>query len=488
MISVSFALAVLFAATSLIIGLLYARTKKYSTAALARYSRIIDIEAEHASLSSSNRRLHEETKASQQRAAEEHARVLQQYRDSESAFLANDAKARTTLAAEYQTAITRYQELQKEIAASEESLEDISFGLYKPHFTFETPEEYKAKIELLRNQQRDVLRQDKATNCPVGWTVNDSMKEGTRLIRQHSKLMLRAFNGECEAAIANVSWNNAERMDQRIRKAFTDINKLGQVEHITITDLYLRLKIEELEMTQEYEQKRYAVREEQRRIREQIREEERTQKEIDKALEESASDEEKYAAAVAKARDEATRAMGAKLEKLTEQISKFEAKLDEARRKKERAIARAQLTKSGFVYVISNFGSFGEQVFKIGMTRRLEPMDRIYELSGAAVPFPYDLHAMLYSDDAPALEHELHRLFEDRRLNKVNARREFFQDVALEEIEGFVRTKGLSAQFVPIPEAREYRQTLAMRAQAKKVPADTEKRFPDQLFPAIAAV
>jgi hypothetical protein len=306
------------------------------------------------------------------------------------------------------------------------------------------------------------------------------------MIRHHTKLMLRAFNGECDAAIANVSWNNAQTMEQRVRKAFTDINKLGQVEHIMISDLYLMLKVEELQMTHEYEQKRYTVREEQRRIREQMREDERTQKEIEKALEESASDEEKYAVAVSKARDEATRAMGAKLEKLTEQISKFEAKLDEARRKKERAIARAQLTKSGFVYVISNFGSFGEQVFKIGMTRRMEPMDRIYELSGAAVPFPYDLHVMLYSEDAPALEHELHRLFQDRRLNKVNARREFFHDVALEEIEGFVRKRGLSAQFVAIPEAREYRQTLVMRQQVQSVPLASESRFPDQLFGASA--
>ncbi len=174
--------------------------------------------------------------------------------------------------------------------------------------------------------------------------------------------------------------------------------------------------------------------------------------------------------------------MGAKLGRLTQQVSQFEAKLDEARRKKERAIARAQLTKSGFVYVISNIGAFGEGVFKIGMTRRLEPMDRIYELSGAAVPFPYDLHAMLYSDDAPKLEHEIHYLFRDRRLNRVNARREFFGGIAMEEIEGFVRLKGLSAQFLQIPEAREYRQTLTMRQQAKEVQPPAEQNFPEQLF------
>jgi Domain of unknown function (DUF4041)/T5orf172 domain len=484
--TVSGLVAVLFVVAFVVMMIFYFRLKQYSSDALARYSPIIDLEAEHSRLSSANRQLHEETVAHRQRAAEDHARLLQQYRDAEAAFLANDVKNRESLSSEYQSALARYQELKKEISIAEDSLDDMSFGIYKPHFTFKTTEEYKAKIEELRVRQREVVRGGGAAQCSIGWTVNNSKTEGKRMIRLHSKLLLRAFNGECEAAIANVSWNNAERMEERVRKAYADINKLGDVEQISITPIYLKLKIEELQMTQEFEQKRYEEREEQRRIREQIREEELAQKEIEKTLAESQSEEEKYSAAIAKARDEATQAMGAKLEKLTEQISKFEAKLDEARKKKERAIARAQLTKSGFVYVISNIGSFGERVFKIGMTRRLEPMDRIYELSGAAVPFPFDLHAMLYSDDAPALEHELHRLFEGRRLNRVNARREFFQDVGLEEIEGFVRTKGLSAQFLQIPEAREYRQTLVMRDQVKKRPADSEKQFPDQLFAASA--
>src|SRR5580704_9353009 len=123
------------------------------------------------------------------------------------------------------------------------------------------------------------------------------------MIRQNSKLMLRAFNGECEAAIANVSWNNAAKMEERIRQAYAAINKLGVVLHINITDLYLMLKVEELRLVQEFEQKRYEIREEQRRIREQIREEERAQKEIDDAIAQSTSDEEKYSAAFQKARD-----------------------------------------------------------------------------------------------------------------------------------------------------------------------------------------
>jgi hypothetical protein len=483
MISMPMATALLFGLGLLIMAVLYARHWKQATQKLARYSKIVDLEEEEARLSAANLRVSEETTAHQQRATQEHHSLMKQYQDAAAAFLESDQMARASLSTEYQTALVRYKELRKEIAIGEDSLEDLSFGLYKPHFTFQTPEEYKAKIELLRNQQRDVVRNDGAAQCPIAWTVQNSKVEGKRMIRQNSKLMLRAFNGECEGAIANVSWNNAAKMEERIRSAFSAINKLGAVLNITITDLYLMLKVEELRMVQEFEQKRYEIREEQRRIREQIREEERAQKEIDDALAESTSDEKRYAEAIQKARDEATQAMGAKLEKLTEQINRFEAKLDEARRKKERAIARAQVTKSGFVYVISNIGSFGELVFKIGMTRRMEPMERIYELSGAAVPFPYDLHAMLYSDDAPGLEHELHSLFKERRLNRVNARREFFHDVGLDEIEEFVRAKGLSAQFLQLPEAREYRQTLALREALQKPPTSSARRFPDELFP-----
>ena len=482
MISISAVIASALGVALLVVCVFYARHYKHAAGALVRYSQIINLENEEARLSASNARLQEQMTAFEQRATAEHARLLQQGRETEAALLKNEETRRALLSREYETALARYQELKKEIALGEDSLEDLSFGLYKPHFTFQTPDEYKTKIEVVRRRQSDIMRSGDAATCSVPWTVNNSKTEGTRMIRLHSKLMLRAFNGECEAAIANVSWTNASKMEERVRSAFVAINKLGAVEQITITEPYLALKVEELRLVQEFEQKRYELREEQRRIREQIREEERAQKEIDDALAESASDEEKYSAAIQKARDEATQAMGAKLEKLTEQINRFEAKLDEARQKKERAIARAQITRSGFVYVISNIGSFGERVFKIGMTRRMEPMDRVYELSGASVPFPYDLHAMLYSDDAPGLEHELHSLFGDRRLNRVNARREFFRDVALEEIEAFVQLKGLSAQFLRLPEAREYRQTLALQEalQNKRTAAATQ--FPQDAF------
>ena len=154
---------------------------------------------------------------------------------------------------------------------------------------------------------------------------------------------------------------------------------------------------------------------------------------------------------------------------------------EEARKQKERAISRAQLTKSGYVYVISNVGSFGEQVYKVGMTRRLEPMDRIYELGDASVPFPFDVHAMIYSENAPELESALHGFLSERRVNMVNPRKEFFQ-VSLNEIENFARDKSLKIEFTKLAEAKEYRETLALQQRPISQSKQESEQFPSNLF------
>lgn len=407
---------------------------------------------------------------------------LQRLEHEQQEFKAQDQQRRTALAAEYEQALASYTALKKELALVEESLNDVSFGLFKPHFDFQTPEDYKKNLVGLRERERALIHEGKAAVSPVNLRVGNSTKEGERMVKRNIKLMLRAFNGECEAARADVSWNNISKMEERIKKSCEAINELSGVLQVTITSEYLNLKLDELRLTHEYEESKYRDKEEQRRIREQIREEEHAQREFEKAQQDAEEDEERYQRALARAQEEAAKATGAALEKLTAQVSAFEAKLDEARKKKERAIARAQLTKSGFVYIISNIGSFGEKVYKIGMTRRLEPMERIVELGGASVPFPFDLHAMLYSDNAPELELALHQLFADRRLNLVNPRREFYRNVELDEIEGFVKIKGLSAQFIREVEAREYRETLAKREQQKPTPTPLIEEFAPTLF------
>ncbi len=272
-------------------------------------------------------------------------------------------------------------------------------------------------------------------------------------------------------------------MEERLRKAFDAINTLGSTQNIEITQDYFNLKIGELRLTHEYQEKLHEEKEEQRRIREQMREEEKARREIETAQKESELDEKRYQDALEKAREEVSKAQGKELDKLNEQLAELEKRLQEARANKARALSRAQLTKSGHIYVISNIGSFGENVYKIGMTRRLDPTDRVKELGDASVPFEFDIHAMIYSENAPDLENILHKEFDSRRVNMTNQRKEFFK-VSLGEIENIVHKKRGEIEFTKLAEAREYRETLAIiekEINAKSIEEKVEERFPRSL-------
>jgi hypothetical protein len=372
-----------------------------------------------------------------------------------------------TLAIRYKSASEMYDSLKHEVSLLEENLEDISYGLYKPHFSFDTSEEFRAHLDEVRTEKKEMVRENSATQCQVQWTVGGSQKEGARMQKQLAKLMLRAFNGECDAATGNCTWNNVTRMEERIQRAFIAVNQLGTVVQVSIVTDYHDLALEELRLNFEYQEKRRAEAEEQRQIREQMREEERVQRELERAQAETAAEEARYARALEKARVEVKSATGDKLAELLQRIKELEGDLSAAHAEHERAVSMAQLTKCGYVYIISNIGSFGENMFKLGLTRRLEPMDRIKELGDASVPFSFDVHAMVYSEDAPALECALHQHFRERSVNLVNPRKEFFQ-VTLEEIEAFVTNRGLPIRMTKLAEAREYRETLTLREQAGK--------------------
>ena len=275
-------------------------------------------------------------------------------------------------------------------------------------------------------------------------------------------------------------------MEERITKSFEAINKLGGVMKISVTASYRDLKLAELRLKHEYEEKLHAEKEEQRHIREQMREDERAQRELEQAREEAEQEEKRYEKALEKARAEVIAAQGEEVDKLNDRIKTLEGRLRLAQEQKERAISRAQVTRSGHVYIISNMGSFGERVMKIGLTRRLEPLERIRELSDASVPFGFDVHAILYSEDAPSLEAAFHQAFEEKRINLVNARKEFF-GVTVDEIEEFMRARGLNVVLTKLAEARDYRQTLALR-KGKVEPvtsSEQEAAFPDALRPSV---
>jgi DNA repair exonuclease SbcCD ATPase subunit len=386
----------------------------------------------------------------------------------------NDEYARKTKQLKDEFAAKRqlYELLMKEVNALEENLENISFGFYKPHYDYTTSEQFKKKLEEIREAQKDLIKRDQATHCAVEWQVGGSRREGEKMVKQASKLMLRAFNGECDAAISKVRWNNISNMEARIEKAFEVLNKLGSTNKISITNQYYSLKLKELYLEFETEEKIHQEKEEQRRIKEQMREEEIALRELERAQKEAEDEEKRYNKALEKARQEISSATGAKFDELSHKILELEENLRKAQEEKQRAISRAQLTKSGHVYIISNIGSFGDDVYKVGMTRRLEPMDRVRELGDASVPFEFDVHGIIYSENAPELENTLHRKFESHRINLVNQRREFFK-LSFSEIERTITEMNLTIQLTKIAEAKEFRESLSIR-EARTKPIQTK--------------
>ena len=358
--------------------------------------------------------------------------------------------------------------LKKQASTLEDELNLQSHGLYEPKYDFGTSAQYKIAIGEIRKNQKTMIRDKTAIVCKTEWTVNDSKVKGRQMINKQIRLMARAFNGECDSIIPKVKYNNYHRIVDRMHSVYDAINKLGESQSCEISPDYFNLKIDELMLVHEYQEKLQTEKEEQYRIREQMREEARAQRELEKAQEEAQKEERRHQAALDRARREIEKSTGEKHNKLQSEIERLNELLLEAQANKERAMSRAQMTRSGHVYIISNIGSFGEHVYKIGMTRRLDPEDRIRELGGASVPFRFDIHAMIYSEDAPTLENALHQMLEKRSVNRINARKEFF-NVSLEEIEKIVRQQDVNAEFIRIPLAEEYRKTQAIVAQEAQV-------------------
>ena len=384
-------------------------------------------------------------------------------------------KTITDLKQSYKEKKIIFDKLLKQVAIYDEEIELAELGFYKTHFDFDTSEKYKEEITKVKSLQKEMISEKTAIYATTEWTVEGSKAKGRTMSNRGIRLTARAFNNECDSATSNVAWNNIERMEQRIIKAFEAINKLNESNHIVIEYDYLELKIKELKLTHEYKEKKHDEKEEQAEIRRQMREEAKLQQEAEKAQ----KDEEKYQKLLDKAKDEAEKASGEKLNKLQESIKSLNLDLEEAHAKNERAKSMAQQTKSGHVYVISNIGSFGEDVYKIGMTRRLEPLDRVKELGDASVPFIFDVHAMIYSDDAPALENSLHKLFDSQRVNLVNSRKEFFK-VTLEEIEIQAKKTSNNVEFIKTAEAKDYTESKAIRMQLQSK-AYTKAELPEEL-------
>ena len=432
-------MACLFWLACVIVPLAYWwRERKRLAEIKKKYAPIVSVEAEVARLQSSTGQIKKEAEAEVARLQSSAEQIRKETADIQTQY----AEKRWTL-----------RKLEGQVAMYDERLAFVEMGIYEPHFDFGDSEAYKANIRSVREQQKASVALKTAIIATGDWTLHGSESKGQTMINRQIRLTLRAFNNECEAAIANTRWNNVVAMGKRIRNAAKQINKANASLLLEISGDYVALRLRELHLTHEYRERL--------KVEKQIRADAtRADRDEIKLLAETNAaekEEQKYAALLQSVRNEA----GAD----EARIADLEAALAEAQATGNRARAMAQMTKSGYIYIISNIGSFGDNVVKIGLTRRLDPEDRVRELGDASVPFRFDTHAMIYSEEAPALEAALHKEFSDRRVNASNLRKEFFR-VSLDEVEDAVSRLAPLASFFKDREAQEWHETLALRKQA----------------------
>lgn len=343
------------------------------------------------------------------------------------------------------------EDIQKEIFAlkKESVCEQYRFSEYDGL----TSEECKNKLALIKTDEQALIKNSSAVRI-----FGDSSKKA---FNTNTKQILRCFNSECDNILLNLSVKTIDSSRNKITKSFETLNKLFSTEGVQIEQKLLQYKLDELNLIYTYELKKEQEREQQRAIKEQMIEEEKVRREIERQKAKIEKDQNQCS-------NEINRLMGymqksqndAEKQLYIDKIKELEEKLKQLESEKASVLEREANARAGYVYVISNIGSFGENVYKIGMTRRLEPMDRVKELGSASVPFEFDVHAMIFSDDAPSLEAALHQKFEKRSVNRVNLRKEFFR-VSLDEIEATVKENyNNTVQFTRIPVAKEYNETL----------------------------
>lgn len=309
------------------------------------------------------------------------------------------------------------------------------------------------ELQKARELTKSLIKTSKAASC-------DYVEPNRR--NTAIKFVLDAFNGKVDSTLSKVKHNNYGKLSQEIKDAFQLVNYNGSAfRSAKITDIYLQARLNELKWGVAVNEIMLEEKEEQRRIKEQLREEEKARREYERAIKEAEKEEKTIQQAIDKATKELMLAGEEQRLALEQKLAELQIKFEAAEAKNQRAISMAQQTRSGHVYVISNIGSFGEDVYKIGMTRRLEPLDRVRELGDASVPFAFDVHAMIYSDDAPSLENHLHKVFNEKQVNKVNSRKEFF-NVGIKDIKSTVANMNIDAHWTMFADAKEYRESLAI--------------------------
>lgn len=347
----------------------------------------------------------------------------------------------------------RLHETEQRIVQTEETVLLQEMGVYEYRHPLSDAVDYKDRLAQVKASIKETARKGRAVVGATDWRVNGSAAEGRKMVRDFSKLMLRAYNAEADNCVRTMRPYKLQSAIDRLEKSVETIVKLGRTMHIHVNPDYHRARIEELELTADYLAKQEEEKERIRAQREQQREEEAARREFEREKARLRKEEAHYRSALAKLMKNGA-ASG-------ESVEELKAKLEEIGVAVADVEAREANIRAGYVYVISNVGAFGDDVVKIGMTRRLEPEDRVRELGDASVPFRFDTHALIFSEDAVGLEARLHAELSDRRLNKVNLRREFFRATPAEVRDLLREIAGQHLlEYRETAEALEWRQSV----------------------------
>jgi len=344
----------------------------------------------------------------------------------------------------------RLQELGDRVATTEEVAILQEVGVYEYRHPLSDAVAYQAELKRLQDRIKTMARKDGgAVLAATGWHVNGSLSQGRTMIRDYSKLMLRAYNAEADNLVRGLKPYKLDTAIDRLTKVAGTIARLGKTMDIQVAEEYHRLRVTELELTADYLEKRAEEKEREREERARLKEERKAQQELERERQRLEKEREHHVNAL-----EALLAMGdeAAAERMREELADVDRAI-------EHVDYRAANVRAGYVYVISNLGAFGEGLIKIGLTRRLEPRDRIRELGDASVPFRFDVHALFFAEDAVGIEAELHRRLADRRVNAVNLRREFFYATPEEVKPHLLELRGELLEYEEATEALEFRQS-----------------------------
>lgn len=397
--------------------------------------------------------------------------AVQKQIQEEQTRLANVQAHVATTQSDLEAERSQLKAVQQQILGAEDTIQLESFALYEPKYQFTNSIDYKNRLDDIREDQKRTARGLSAeVDAWDNYAVELTKAQWKKLRKDALKLALRSFNSESEYCIDNVKFSNIEKMEERIRRSFETCNKLLKAIDAFWKDIVLERKLQELFLAHEYQIKRQEEKEAARQAREDQREQEKLEREIKEARAKIEKERRHFTSALQKLQLRLGAAGNQQerddLQARIDELSIQNSKLDEEERLLD---YREQNARAGYVYVISNIGSFGEGVYKIGMTRRLDPMERVDELGDASVPFRFDVHALVFSDNAPTLEAKLHSHFAAGRLNKINGRKEFFR-ADLKEIEAVIRANyDAVVEVVHTAPAEQFRESLRLAMPVESI-------------------